>query len=106
MFRPLERNAESANASDKRYRRCAKATNFTHYKRAPLATFLSQLKIRETHEVDCCMLPMNSQYQIRRPWASGIPLKTYRSHTGDSLDIQIWKVDDATVGVLLYTDWN
>jgi hypothetical protein len=73
-----------------------------------LATFLSQLKIRETHEGDCCMLPRNSQYQIRRPWTSAIPLKTYRctSRTGDSLGVQIWKVDDATVGVLLYTDWN
>jgi hypothetical protein len=73
-----------------------------------LPSFLSQLKIRETHEGDSGILPTNSQYQIRRPWTSGIPLKTYRctSRTGDSLDVQIWKVDDATVGVVLYADWN
>jgi len=73
-----------------------------------LPSFLSQLKIQETHEGDCCILPMNSQYQIRRPWTSGVALKTYRcaSPTGDSLEIQIWKVDAATIGVLLYTDWN
>jgi hypothetical protein len=73
-----------------------------------LPSFLSQLKIRETHEGGCCIFPGNSQYQIRRPWTTGIPLTTYRcaSRTGDSLDVQIWKVDDATVGVLLYTDWN
>jgi hypothetical protein len=73
-----------------------------------LPSFLSQLNIRETHEGGSGVLPMNSQYQIRRPWTSGIPLKTYlcSSRTGDSLNVQIWKVDDATVGVLLYTDWN
>jgi hypothetical protein len=73
---------------------------------ATYLVFLSQLKIRETHEGDCCMLPKNSQYQIRRPWTSGVTLKTYRcaSPTGDSIQIQIWKVDAATIGVLLYTD--
>lgn len=73
-----------------------------------LPSLLSQLKIRETHEGGCCIFPGNSQYQIRRPWTSGTPLKTYRcaSRTGNSLDVQIWKVDDETVGILLYTDWN
>jgi len=73
-----------------------------------LPSFLSQLKIRETHEGYFGIIPMNSEYQIRGPWTSGIPLKTYRcaSRTGDSLDVQIWKVDDATVGVVLYSDWN
>jgi hypothetical protein len=62
-----------------------------------LPSFLSQLKIRETHEGDSDILPMNSQYQI--------PLKTYRcaSGTGNSLNVQIWKVDETTLGVLLYT---
>jgi len=51
-----------------------------------LPSFLSQLNIRETHEGGSGVLPMNSQYQIRRPWTSGIPLKTYRcaSRKGDS----------------------
>ncbi len=73
-----------------------------------LPRFLSQLSIRETHDGNSGILPMNSQYQIRRPWTSGIVLKTYRcaSLTGNSLDVQIWKVDDETVGILLYTDWN
>jgi|SRR6267154_1471356 len=73
-----------------------------------LPSFLSQLNIRETHEGEFPILPMNSMYQIRRPWTLGVPLKTYRcsSRTGDSLDVQVWKVDDLTVGVLLYTDWN
>jgi hypothetical protein len=69
---------------------------------------LSQLKIRENPESNRGLFPIDSQYQIHRPWASGIPLKNYRcaSRTGDSLGVQIWKVDDATVGVLLYTGWN
>jgi hypothetical protein len=73
-----------------------------------LPSFLSQLKIRQTHEGGASIFPENSKYEIRRPWTSGIPLKTYRctSRTGDSLDVQIWKVDDATAGILLYTDWN
>ena len=73
-----------------------------------LSSFLSQLKILETYDGDCCILPINSQYQIRRPWTSGVALNTYRcaSPTGASLEVQIWKVDAATVGVLLYTDWN
>jgi hypothetical protein len=73
-----------------------------------LPSFLSQLKIQNIHDGDCCILPVNSRYQIRRPWTSGVALKTYRcaSPTGDSLEIQIWKVDATTTGVLLYTDWN
>jgi len=73
-----------------------------------LPSFLTQLKLLETHDGDCRILPINSQYQIRRPWTSGIASKTYRcaSPTGDSLEVQIWKIDAATVGVILYTDWN
>jgi hypothetical protein len=35
-------------------------------------------------------------------------MKTYRcaSPTGDGLEVQIWAIDEAHVGVLLYTDWN
>lgn len=55
-----------------------------------------------------CVFPSNPQYQIHRPWLSGVPLKKYCSvsSTGDSLDVQVWPMDDTHVGVLLYTDWN
>jgi hypothetical protein len=35
-------------------------------------------------------------------------MKTYRcaSPTGDGREVQIWAIDKAHVGVLLYTDWN
>src|ERR1019366_1395678 len=73
-----------------------------------LPIFVSQLKIRNTDAKNCCILPANSQYQIRRPWMSGVPLRTYRceSPPGDELDVQIWNIDEGHVGVLLYTDWN
>jgi len=74
-----------------------------------LPAFVSQLKLRDHGgfgEND--ILPSNPQYQIHRPWMSGPPLKTYHSDspTGDSLDLQIWRIDNRQVGVLLYTDWN
>lgn len=58
-----------------------------------LPRFLSQLKVQEIREGGGCIFPMNSQYQIRRPWSSGIALKTYRCTppTGDSLEVQTWK---------------
>ena len=73
-----------------------------------LPNFISQLKIRETHEGGSGIFPMNSQYQIHRSWTSGAALRTYHceSSTGDFLDVQIWPVDGSHVGVLLYTDWN
>jgi hypothetical protein len=74
-----------------------------------LPNFISQLKILQTNEGDSGnIFPRNAQYQIHRPWMSGVSLKMYRcaSSTGDSLEVQIWPIDDAHVGVLLYTDWN
>jgi hypothetical protein len=55
-----------------------------------------------------CGVPCNPQYQIERPWMTGIPLKKYCSvsSTGDSVEVQVWAIDDTHVGVLLYTDWN
>jgi hypothetical protein len=37
---------------------------------ADLPSFLSQLKIRDTHEGMASIFPANAQYQIRRPWTS------------------------------------
>jgi hypothetical protein len=76
-----------------------------------LPAFISQLKVQKvTDGYDFFpIFPSNSQYPIHRPWmSSGTPLKTYHcaSPTGDSLDVQIWRIDEAHVGVLLYTDWN
>jgi hypothetical protein len=76
-----------------------------------LPSFVSQLKIHEVHPGDCsgpCIIASNPQYQIRRPWMSAPPLKTYccASPTGDYLAVQIWIIDDTHVGVFLYTDWN
>ena len=68
-----------------------------------LPNFISQLRIHDTQETT---LP--DGYQIHRPWMKGTPLKAYRceSPTGDELDVHVWAIDDAHVGVLLYTDWN
>jgi len=74
-----------------------------------LPSFVAQLKIVQTNEcLPGYIFPGNSQYQIHRPWMSGISIKTYRcaSPTGDSLEVQIGAIDEAHVGVLLYTDWN
>ena len=71
--------------------------------------FISQLRIRQTNEGrNGNILPINAQYQIHRPWMSAVSMQTYRcaSLTGNSLAVQIWQIDDANVGVLLYTDWN
>src|SRR5882724_5098484 len=74
-----------------------------------LPSFLAQFKILQTKEcLPGCIFPGNSQYQLHRAWMSGISMKTYRcaSPTGDSLEVQIGTIDEAHVGVLLYTDWN
>lgn len=79
-----------------------------------LPGFVSQLRVRESSEgsplasAATDIFPANRQYQIDRPWISGVPLKRYRcvSPTGDWLSVQIWEIDDGHVGVLLYTDWN
>jgi hypothetical protein len=67
--------------------------------------FVSQLKIIDTQETG---FPGNPQYRIRRSWMSGRPMRSYRCHspTGDELDVRIWAIDAAHVGVALYTDWN
>ena len=74
-----------------------------------LPSFVTQLKILKTSEgLPCNIFPGNSQYQIHRTWMSDNSMKTYlcASPTGDSLEVQIWAIDEAHVGVLLYTDWN
>jgi hypothetical protein len=74
-----------------------------------LPSFVLQLKIQQTAEGGPgSVFPGNAQYQIHRTWMSGISMRTYRcaSPTGDSLAVQIWAIDGANVGVLLYTDWN
>jgi hypothetical protein len=72
--------------------------------------FLAQLKIRDTHHGDYSksIFPSNPQYQVRTSWMSGSPLETYHcaSPVGDFLDVQVWPIDAAHVGVCLYTDWN
>jgi len=76
--------------------------------------FIAQLKIKDTHHGDYgpqfsnSIFPGNSQYQVRTPWMSGIPLETYHctSPVGDFLNVQIWPIDAIHVGVCLYTDWN
>jgi hypothetical protein len=72
--------------------------------------FLAQLKIKEAHNGDYSksVFPGNPQYQVRTRWMSGSPLETYHcaSPVGDLLDVQIWPIDAAHVGVCLYTDWN
>src|SRR6266566_3056568 len=44
-----------------------------------ISDFISQLTIEKTieGEGDAFIFPSNSQYQIPRPWTSGIRLKTY-----------------------------
>ena len=74
-----------------------------------LPNFISQLKILQTNDGESGnIIPRNAQYQIQRPWMSGVSLKTYQcwSSTGDYLKIQIWPIDDTHIGVLVYTDWN
>ena len=76
--------------------------------------FLAQLKIKDTHhgdhrpEYSNSIFPGNPQYQVQTPWMSGSPMETYHcaSPVGDFLDVQIWPIDAAHVGVCLYTDWN
>jgi hypothetical protein len=70
--------------------------------------FVSQLKVRPLLESCGPGLPSNSQYQISRPWLTGPATKAYccESPTGDWLTVQIWRIDGARVGVVLYTDWN
>jgi hypothetical protein len=77
--------------------------------RRDLPGFVSQLKVRQSNQGrHGNIFPGNSQYQIHRPWMSGVSMQTYdcESPTGDSLLVQIWAIDDGHVGVLLYTDWN
>jgi hypothetical protein len=73
-----------------------------------LPSFVSQLKIQQTEGGPGSVFPGNAQYQIHRPWMSGVAMRTYRcaSPTGDSLAVQFWAIDGESVGVLLYTDWN
>jgi hypothetical protein len=74
-----------------------------------LPSFVGQLKILQSNEcLPGHIFTENTQYQIYRPWMSGISMKTYicASPTGDSLQVQIGSIDEAHIGVLLYTDWN
>ena len=75
-----------------------------------LSEFLSQLKVRQRSiEEVKWIFPGNAQYQIKVPWSSSATnVASYRcdSPTGDFLNIGVWRINEATVGVCLYTDWN
>jgi hypothetical protein len=74
-----------------------------------LPSFVSQLKIQQTNEGGPgSVFPGNAQYQIHRPWMSGVAMRTYRcaSPTGDSLAVQFWAIDGESAVVLLYIGWN
>lgn len=72
-----------------------------------LAQFTSQLQACDVHRGQTGF-PMDARHEIKRPWMSSEAIQTYRcrSATGSELDAQIWRIDDAHIGVLLYTDWN
>jgi hypothetical protein len=73
-----------------------------------VTSLVSQLEVRDVHEGDF-RFPMDSQYEIHRPWMSSHPWRTYRCKSpinASELDVQIWQIDDAHAGILLYTDWN
>jgi hypothetical protein len=77
--------------------------------RSDMATFVAQLKIRESSTgAVTSIFPGNRQYQISAPWRTGVPIATHycRSPKGDSLAVQFWSIDETRVGVCLYTDWN
>ena len=70
-----------------------------------LAAFTSQLKI---HPGLTTFIPGNPQYELRAVWRRGKPMMTYSCDTpvGDWLHVEVWPVDEARVGICLYTDWN
>ena len=70
-----------------------------------LETFVSQLKIEPRGH---SFIPSNWQYQLHAAWRKGVPISTYAcdSPVGDWLHVEVWPVDQAQVGVCLYTDWN
>ena len=90
---------------------CGAASTFEMSKQ-DLPDLVSQLQIHKTHPAEpasSCPFPSNDQYQVvHRPWMSGTPLADYScaSRTGDELFVRVFAIDDARVGVCLYTDWN
>jgi hypothetical protein len=77
--------------------------------RSDMPSFVAQLKIRDSSTgAVTSIFPGNAQYQVSAPWRTGVPIATHycRSPTGDSLAVQFWSIDEARVGVCLYTDWN
>jgi hypothetical protein len=70
-----------------------------------LGGFVSELKV---HPGLTTFIPGNSQYQIHAAWRKGKPMRTYScaSPTGDWLHVEVWPMDEARVGICLYTDWN
>jgi hypothetical protein len=76
---------------------------------ADLPLFLSQLKIRASANEVKWIFPGNSQYQIKVPWgpsATNIAMYQCDAPTGDFLNVGVWRIDAARVGICLYTDWN
>ena len=76
-----------------------------------LTNFISQFKIRNSTNgvYSRGIFPGNSQYQIRVPWrtsATGLATYNCQSPTGDSLDVEVWRIDESRIGICLYTDWN
>jgi hypothetical protein len=83
----------------------ARAASAFEFDAGDLPAFIAQLKIRDSLPG---IYPASEQYQIRRRWMAGAPVKQFRcdSRTGSELDIQVWTIDESRVGVLPYTDWN
>jgi hypothetical protein len=70
-----------------------------------LVSFVSQLRVQQDLMT---FIPGNSQYQLHAAWCIGKPMATYScsSSVGDWLHVEVWPIDDARVGICLYTDWN
>jgi hypothetical protein len=70
-----------------------------------LAGFVSQLRVQPGLTT---FIPGNSKYRLRAVWRIGKPAATYScsSPAGDWLHVEVWPIDDARVGICLYTDWN
>lgn len=55
-------------------------------------------------------VPGNQQYQPRSlPWPPGAPEQTFGKESpagGDFMHVELYRFDDGSVGVWLYSDWN
>jgi hypothetical protein len=73
-----------------------------------VTTFVSQLTGCKTHQDDF-FFPVDSQYEIPRAWMSTRPIRTYTCKSpvnASAMDVKLWQINSAHVGVLLYSDWN